>query len=135
MSELVADYDVKLRYKDDSGVLHHINRKSKKGGDNLRKATASLETLSFYAWLDKIQADAIRKLYEAGLYDHLIGNLRRHFIETNGLSGISRSEALQRYKYLYSFLSKEQLENRKPTFDNFSESDLNISKLLEEKKL
>lgn len=133
MSQIVADYDIKLRYKDSNTVIKHINRHSKKSGDNLRKTSASIETIGFFAWLDKLQSSSIQKLYDTGLYDHLITNLRKHFIDSDGFTGISRDEALQRYKYLYSFLTKEQLFKRNETFDKFTDSELGI-KVSEVKK-
>lgn len=129
MSEkLIFDYDVRARYSNESGELRFINQKSKKSGEGIRKANAKLAEFSFKTWLLELQKNMIQKYYLEGLYDRVITNRRLDYLESNGAIGITRDEALEWYKFIFTFLEPDQIKKRFPTFDNFTEKELGVKK-------
>jgi hypothetical protein len=76
-------------------------------------------------WL-QLNKEHIKNLYERGDIDEQISNGRRIFKESKGIFGISRAEALRRYKLVYANLPKELLLKHNPTYDQFTDRELGI---------
>lgn len=75
-----------------------------------------------------MQKNTIQKYYSEGLYDRVITNRRKDYLESNGAIGITRNEALEWYKFIFTFLEQEQIEKRFSTFDEFTAKELGVKK-------
>lgn len=116
-NDLVMDYNIKIREKNSLGV-NYKNRMSLKRGENPRKLSVAISEL----FLEMQQPEKVQEWYLKGLYDRGITNQRKAFIESDGIDGISRSDALKRYKLIRSKLLPGQFVFAR-TFDGFTEED------------
>lgn len=124
MNKVTVDYTIRGRYEDSNGKVTYMNRQSKKAGETLRKASVSMEWLNYRSWLHKLHRDTVRHLFNAGFHDRVITNRRKDFIESDGKMGISKAEALEWYRYIYRFLTAEDISLAPKPFDNFTLKEL-----------
>lgn len=121
MTELMIEYHAKAFEKKGKNAVVLANRQSPKNGASFRKFMESIDAF----WMDIVKAN-IPELYIGGLLDDEITNKRLMYIRTKGKMGLSRAEALQRYKRIYSLLPENILNNRRKTFDDFTAKELGL---------
>lgn len=121
--EPLFNADITYRYRDSASNVRLSDFKSKKKGSTLSQLFGGIVIAGYQSLTDT----KVQEWWDKGIIERNVNNLRKINIDTNGIQGLSKTDAIRLYKVFFKKLTIKQVSKPFSSFDNFTWYSLGVA--------